>query len=412
MSTFLKKLLTYFLTTFLGVMLVTTLLSHTCSAYIYWTNVESNTIGRANLDGTGPNQSWITGGNAPARAAVDSNYVYWTNYSGYTIGRANLDGSSPDQNWITGCDEPFGIAVDSNYVYWANNGTNAIGRANLDGTGANQNWITVGNWPLGVAVTPAPTITSFTPTTGSTGATVIITGTNFTGTTVKFGGTDAASFTVDSTTQISAVVGTGSTGNVTVTTDGGTATSASTFTYDSSPPTLATTTPSSYDCSVTKVEMYNGSNWVTIFSGTAALNVVPGGTFPGVSDLSLPAGTYSQIRVTLTNSFPLKGSRSYGGTTYYTTATTFGGQTNLASTPTTVAGSMAAFTFRIEAWGTINAEVTQTFPITPVTVGPSIDYQPTLRLTISDKLELKGTAGSPSSYYFALSTPTVSIVVP
>ena len=178
------------------------------------------------------------------------------------------------------------------------------------------------------------------------------------------------------------------------------------------PTGLAATTPSSYDCTVTKVKMFNGTTWITIFSGTAPLDVVPGGTFLGISDLSLPAGTYSQIKVTFTNSFPLKGSRSYGGDTYYTTATTFGVRTNLASTPTTAAGSMAAFTFRIEAWGAINDEVTQTFSITPVTVGPLTDYQPTLRVTISDKLVLKGTAGSSSTYYFALSAPTVSIVEP
>jgi len=176
--------------------------------------------------------------------------------------------------------------------------------------------------------------------------------------------------------------------------------------------TLATTTPTSYDCSVVKVEMHNGTSWVTIFSGTTALDVVPGGTFPGVSDLSLPAGTYSQIRVTFTNSFPVKGSRSYGAATYYTTATTFGGQTNLASDPATVAGSLAEFTFSIEAWGAINTEMPQTFAITPITVGPLTDYQPTVRVTISDKLLLKGTDGTPATYYFALSAPTVSIVEP
>jgi hypothetical protein len=158
--------------------------------------------------------------------------------------------------------------------------------------------------------------------------------------------------------------------------------------------------------------MHNGTSWVTIFSGTAPLDVVPGGTFLGISDLSLPAGTYSQIKVTFTNSFPLKGSRSYGGNTYYTTAATFGGQTNLASIPTKDSGNEAKFIFRVEAWGAINDEVTQTFAITPVTVGPSTDYQPILRVTISDKLLLKGTAGYPSTYYFSLSEPTVSIVEP
>jgi len=175
---------------------------------------------------------------------------------------------------------------------------------------------------------------------------------------------------------------------------------------------LATTTPTSYDCSVVKVEMHNGTSWVTIFSGTTELDVVPGGTFPGISDVSLPAGTYSQIRVTFTNSFPVKGSRSYGGDTYYTTATPFGGQTNLASTPTTDSGSEAEFTFYNPAWGALNADVTQTFSITPITVGPLTDYQPTLRFTISDTLLLNGTAGASVTYYFSLSAPTGSIVQP
>ena len=495
MNTFKNRLLACFLTTFLGFMLVTTLLCHTCSAYVYWGNYGGNTIGRANLDGSSPNQNWITGCNGPAGVVVDANYVYWGNYGGNTIGRANLDGSSPNQNWITGsskpvevavdanyvywakaigtigranldgsspnqswitgCNYPYGVTVDANYVYWANykgntigqanlDGTspnqnwitgcngpggvvvdanyvywgnydgNTIGRANLDGSSPNQNWITGCNYPYGVAVTyiPAPTITSFTPTSGSTGTTVTITGTNFTGTEVKFGGRDAASFTVDSANQITAVVGTGSTGKVTVTTDGGTATSASTFTYNSSPATLATGTPSSYKVTVTKVEMYNGTSWVTIFSGTALLDMAAGGTFPGISDLSLPAGTYSQVRVTFNNSFPVAGALSYGGAAYYTTATTFGGQTNLASTPTTVAGSMAAFTFYNPAWGALNADVVETYSITPITVGPATGYQPTLRFTISDTLLFKGTAGTASTYYFTLGAPTVSIVEP
>lgn len=178
------------------------------------------------------------------------------------------------------------------------------------------------------------------------------------------------------------------------------------------PTVLATTTPSSYDISVKTVEMYNGTTWVTLFSGTAELDLVNGGTFPGISDVSLPAGTYSQIRVTFANSFSLKGSLSYGLATYYTTATTFGGQTNLASTPTTTAGSMAEYTFYIAAWGALSADVTQTFDITPVTVGPTTDYQPTMRFTISNTLLLKGSAGTSSTYYFALSAPTVSIVEP
>jgi IPT/TIG domain len=87
---------------------------------------------------------------------------------------------------------------------------------------------------------PAPTITSFTPTFGPVGTSVKITGTNFSGTisgasfttsSVKFNTTTATTFHVDSATQITATVPTGATtGKITVTTPGGTATSAANFT--------------------------------------------------------------------------------------------------------------------------------------------------------------------------------------
>jgi hypothetical protein len=71
----------------------------------------------------------------------------------------------------------------------------------------------------------APTITSFTPLNAMTGAMVTITGTNFCGVSaVSLGGTAAASFTVDSPTQITAVVGAGATGSVSVITPLGTVT--------------------------------------------------------------------------------------------------------------------------------------------------------------------------------------------
>ena len=81
----------------------------------------------------------------------------------------------------------------------------------------------------------APRITSFTPAFGDSGTVVIITGRNFLGATVvSFGGVAAAtSFTVNSNTQITATMGNGTTGKITVTTPAGTAVSASNFNFES-----------------------------------------------------------------------------------------------------------------------------------------------------------------------------------
>jgi hypothetical protein len=82
----------------------------------------------------------------------------------------------------------------------------------------------------------APTITSFTPTAGPVGTTVTITGTNLTGaTSVKFNGV-SATITSNTATQIVTKVPTGATtGPITVTTDSGTATSATNFTVTGPP---------------------------------------------------------------------------------------------------------------------------------------------------------------------------------
>lgn len=91
-----------------------------------------------------------------------------------------------------------------------------------------------GGWSLDIqGLTVAPTITSFTPTSGPVGTSVTITGTNLTGATaVRFGGVAATTFTVNPAgTQITATVPTGAvTGPISVTTPSGTATSSTNFT--------------------------------------------------------------------------------------------------------------------------------------------------------------------------------------
>jgi subtilisin-like proprotein convertase family protein len=80
-------------------------------------------------------------------------------------------------------------------------------------------------------VIPVPTITSFYPTRGHVGATVVVEGDGFTdASALDFNGVSAASFMVNSDTQITVTVPAGaSTGSITVTTPGGTATSSSSF---------------------------------------------------------------------------------------------------------------------------------------------------------------------------------------
>ena len=77
-----------------------------------------------------------------------------------------------------------------------------------------------------------PSISSFTPTSGPVGTSVAIKGNTLTGTTkVTFGGVAATSYQVISDTEVDALVPTGAvTGKITVTTAGGTATSATNFT--------------------------------------------------------------------------------------------------------------------------------------------------------------------------------------
>ena len=84
-----------------------------------------------------------------------------------------------------------------------------------------------------------PSVTSFTPAQGPVGTSVTVTGSGFTGaTSVSFGATPAASYTVDSDTQITVVVPGGfAHAPINVTTPGGSAKSATNFKVTAPPPT-------------------------------------------------------------------------------------------------------------------------------------------------------------------------------
>ena len=125
-------------------------------SHVYWANLgrAQDLIGRANLDGTGANQSFITRRRLPRRGvAVDGSHVYWTNRDGAArsggptwTARASTRASSPAPPTRPG----WRSTAPTSTGPTSQHGT--IGRANLDGTGVNQSFITGASGPVGVAV--------------------------------------------------------------------------------------------------------------------------------------------------------------------------------------------------------------------------------------------------------------------
>jgi len=138
------------------------------SNHIYWADWNAGKIGRANLDGSSPNPDFITGLTNPSGLAVNATHIFWggsqSSPASTSIGRANIDGGNKNADFITGVNKPVAIAIDSTNIFWTNTSTGTIGRAAIDGTGANASFVTsaftAGDPNYGLAVspsTPAPT---------------------------------------------------------------------------------------------------------------------------------------------------------------------------------------------------------------------------------------------------------------
>lgn len=150
---------------------------------------------------------------------------------------------------------------------------------------------------------PVPSISSFSPSSGGTGTVVNIYGNNFIGvTSVKFGGSEAYSFSVITNSQITAVVSTGSSGQISVTSSGGSANSASSFTFSGQTYiswTGATSTdwstPGNWDSNTvptqnTDVNVPSGTTFSPVVTSTAStknLTVLSGAEFTVNSGASL-----------------------------------------------------------------------------------------------------------------------------
>ena len=129
------------------------------AGHVYWSNTEAGTIGRAEIDGSNPEPSFITGLENPEGLTVDSGHIYWAEArdreEGHgTIGRATLAGGSIEKEFITGAGDPHDVAVSSEYVYWTNGASTDIGRATITGASPEQSFLarTGGEHPWGIAV--------------------------------------------------------------------------------------------------------------------------------------------------------------------------------------------------------------------------------------------------------------------
>ncbi len=170
---------------------------------------------------------------------------------------------------------------------------------------------------------PPPTLSSFSPSSGAIGTSVTLTGTALTGATgVSFGSISAPSYSVLSATQVRAVVPAGAvSAPLKVTTPGGTATTATSFTVSPSPvPTLSGFTPGSGPVGTgvtltgtgflgTSRVAFNGTSATfTVISATEIATAVPSGATSGAITVTTPGGTATSataFSVTATSSLDL-----------------------------------------------------------------------------------------------------------
>lgn len=239
--------------------------------------------------------------------------------------------------------QSFATSGSTIVAYVGNGATGPVAVTSTGGTGSKDGFT--------FAQPNEPIVSSFSPTTGLPGTVVTIKGTQLTNATaVTFGGAAAASFTVVDSNTITAVVGTGASGAVSVTANGLTFGLAG-FYYVARAPAISGFTPvsSTYDGLVSiSGSGFTGASAVW-FGGTPALNftvindntitaqVSTGSTgaitvaVPGDTAVSTSTFTFLELQPDITSFSTLTNTNAYGWEVvrgvglYTTTAVSFGG---------------------------------------------------------------------------------------
>ena len=206
------------------------------------------------------------------------------------------------------------------------------------------------------AAAAAPTVSGISPTSGSTagGLLVVITGTNLSAASaVKFGATNASSYTVNSATQITATSPAGSAGtvDVTVTTAGGTSATGSSdrFTYVAVP-TVTGISPTSGSTAGGTTVVITGTNLTGATSVMFGSNAATGVTVNSATQITAtsPSGTAATIHITVTTP---------GGTS----ATSASDQFTYIAPPTATTNTVTSVTATVATLnGSINANSAST----------------------------------------------------
>jgi uncharacterized protein (DUF2141 family) len=220
-----------------------------------------------------------SGGSTPT-APIPFVITFPENVTGFDVPDVTVTGGTFTANAVSGTVynisvTPTGPGSVVTVSVAANGATDAAGNQN---TASNTYSLTYA---------PAPVITSLSPSNGPVGATVVITGSNFTGATaVRFNGLDASSYVVNSSTQITAVVAPGTTsGSATVVTAAGTSNGPIfSITIASTSTTLASSAnPSTAGQSVTFTATVTNTNGSATPAGTVSFR--DGGTILGSGTL-------------------------------------------------------------------------------------------------------------------------------